>query len=202
MLQGLFLGIGFASPACFARGFRRARGTAVVAAGGRSAWCGFQPYLVVLRQALGWGIFLLVWGSGLSGLDNVIRPFSSRAGQESPPCRIRGVLGGFRRSGPSASLQDRSAFLVLASLNLPKKAARKSLKTQAADWGGRAVQSAPLWMYLIFLTASTRPTPGGWLALGAALVLAGAAAARPACWCIASHGLIQVEGASPHSILP
>jgi len=30
-------------------------------------WCGFQPNLVVLRQALGLGIFLLVWGSGLSG---------------------------------------------------------------------------------------------------------------------------------------
>jgi hypothetical protein len=39
-------------------------------------------------------------------------------------------------------------------LNLLKKVARKSPETQEAAEGRRAVQSAPLWMYLIFLTAS------------------------------------------------
>ena len=102
MLQGLFLGIGFAivglpSPVVF--GVLAALLSLLPVGGSAIVWVPAVIWLF-LDKHWGWGIFLLVWGSALSGLDNVVRPLliSGRAHISSLAVFI-GVLGGIPAFG-------------------------------------------------------------------------------------------------------
>jgi predicted PurR-regulated permease PerM len=102
MLQGLMLGIGFAiaglpSPVVF--GVFAALLSLLPVGGSAFVWIPAVIWLFVDKH-WGWGIFLLVWGSALSGLDNVVRPFliSGRA-RISALAVFVGVLGGIPAFG-------------------------------------------------------------------------------------------------------
>jgi predicted PurR-regulated permease PerM len=102
MLQGLFLGIGFAivglpSPVVF--GVLAALLSLLPVGGSAIVWVPAVIWLF-LDKHWGWGIFLLVWGSALSALDNVVRPLliSGRARISSLAVFI-GVLGGIPAFG-------------------------------------------------------------------------------------------------------
>ncbi len=114
LLQGLFIGIGFAivglpSPVVF--GVLAALLSLLPVGGSALVWVPAVIWLFIEKH-WGWGIFLLVWGSALSGLDNVVRPLLiSGPGAHFRPGGIRrrigrysGVRGHRRHRGP------RSAF--------------------------------------------------------------------------------------------
>jgi predicted PurR-regulated permease PerM len=102
ILQGLFIGIGFAiaglpSPVVF--GVLAALLSLLPVGGSALVWI---PAVIMLffEKHWGWGIFLLVWGSALSSLDNVVRPIliSGRA-RISALAVFVGVLGGIPAFG-------------------------------------------------------------------------------------------------------
>ena len=102
LLQGLFIGIGFAivglpSPVVF--GVLAALLSLLPVGGSALIWV---PAVVWLFFEKHWGlaIFLLVWGSALSALDNVVRPIliSGRA-RISALAVFVGVLGGIPAFG-------------------------------------------------------------------------------------------------------
>jgi predicted PurR-regulated permease PerM len=102
MLQGLMLGVGFAiaglpSPVVF--GVLAALLSLLPVGGSAFVWIPAVIWLFFDKH-WGWGIFLLVWGSALSGLDNVVRPFliSGRA-RISALAVFVGVLGGIAAFG-------------------------------------------------------------------------------------------------------
>jgi predicted PurR-regulated permease PerM len=102
ILQGLFLGIGFAivglpSPVVF--GVLAALLSLLPVGGSALVWIPAVIWLF-LDKHWGWGIFLLVWGSGISTLDNVVRPLliSGRA-RISALAVFIGVLGGIPAFG-------------------------------------------------------------------------------------------------------
>jgi predicted PurR-regulated permease PerM len=102
MLQGLFLGIGFAivglpSPVVF--GVLAALLSLLPVGGSALVWIPAVIWLFVDKH-WGWGIFLLIWGSGVSTLDNVVRPLliSGRA-RISALAVFIGVLGGISAFG-------------------------------------------------------------------------------------------------------
>jgi predicted PurR-regulated permease PerM len=102
MLQGLFLGIGWAiaglpSPVVF--GVLAALLSLLPVGGSALVWIPAVIWLF-LDKHWGWGIFLLVWGSGISMLDNVVRPLliSGRA-RISALAVFIGVLGGIPAFG-------------------------------------------------------------------------------------------------------
>lgn len=102
MLQGLMLGVGFAiaglpSPVVF--GVLAALLSLLPVGGSAFVWIPAVIWLFFDKH-WGWGIFLLVWGSALSGLDNVVRPFliSGRA-RISALAVFVGVLGGIPAFG-------------------------------------------------------------------------------------------------------
>jgi predicted PurR-regulated permease PerM len=102
MLQGLFLGIGFRivglpSPVVF--GVLAALLSLLPVGGSAIVW-GPAVIWLFLDKHWGGGIFLLVWGSALSALDNVVRPLliSGRARISSLAVFI-GVLGGIPAFG-------------------------------------------------------------------------------------------------------
>src|ERR1700729_4018302 len=76
LLQGLFIGIGFRvvglpSPVVF--GVLAALLSLLPVGGSALVWIPAVIWLF-FEKHWGWAIFLLVWGSALSGLDNVVRP--------------------------------------------------------------------------------------------------------------------------------
>src|ERR1700684_2978720 len=102
LLQGLFIGIGFAivglpSPVVF--GVLAALLSFLPVGGSALVWIPAVIWLF-FEKHWGWGIFLLVWGSALSGLDNVVRPIliSGRA-RISALAVFVGVLGGIPAFG-------------------------------------------------------------------------------------------------------
>jgi len=102
MLQGLFLGIGFAivglpSPVVF--GVLAALLSLLPVGGSALVWIPAVIWLFLDKQ-WGWAIFLLVWGSGISTLDNIVRPLliSGRA-RISALAVFIGVLGGIPAFG-------------------------------------------------------------------------------------------------------
>jgi predicted PurR-regulated permease PerM len=102
MLQGLFIGIGFAivglpSPVVF--GVLAALLSLLPVGGSALVWIPAVIWLF-LDKRWGWGIFLLVWGSGISTMDNVVRPLliSGRA-RISALAVFIGVLGGIPAFG-------------------------------------------------------------------------------------------------------
>lgn len=102
MLQGFFLGIGFAivglpSPVVF--GVLAALLSLLPVGGSALVWIPAVIWLF-LDKHWGWGIFLLIWGSGISTLDNVVRPLliSGRA-RISALAVFIGVLGGIPAFG-------------------------------------------------------------------------------------------------------
>lgn len=102
LLQGLFLGIGFAiaglpSPVVF--GVFAALLSLLPVGGSALIWVPVVIWLFVDKH-WGWAIFLLVWGSALSSLDNVVRPLliSGRA-RISALAVFVGVLGGIAAFG-------------------------------------------------------------------------------------------------------
>ncbi|HEX3912186.1 MAG TPA: AI-2E family transporter [Steroidobacteraceae bacterium] len=102
LLQGLLLGIGWAiaglpSPVVF--GVLAALLSLLPVGGSAFVWIPAVIWLFIDRH-WGWGIFLLVWGCLLGGLDNVIRPFliSGRA-RISALAVFVGVLGGIPAFG-------------------------------------------------------------------------------------------------------
>jgi predicted PurR-regulated permease PerM len=102
MLQGLFIGIGFAivglpSPVVF--GVLAALLSLLPVGGSALVWIPAVIWLF-LDKHWGWGIFLLVWGSGISTMDNVVRPLliSGRA-RISALAVFIGVLGGIPAFG-------------------------------------------------------------------------------------------------------
>jgi predicted PurR-regulated permease PerM len=102
MLQGLMLGIGWAiaglpSPVVF--GVLAALLSLLPVGGSAFVWIP-AVFWLFFDKHWGWGIFLLVWGSAISGLDNVVRPFliSGRA-RISALAVFVGVLGGIPAFG-------------------------------------------------------------------------------------------------------
>jgi predicted PurR-regulated permease PerM len=102
LLQGLFIGIGFAivglpSPVVF--GVLAALLSLLPVGGSAFVWIPAVIWLF-FEKHWGWGIFLLVWGAALSGLDNVVRPIliSGRA-RISALAVFIGVLGGIPAFG-------------------------------------------------------------------------------------------------------
>src|SRR5580698_68667 len=102
LLQGLFIGIGFAivglpSPVVF--GVLAALLSLLPVGGSALVWIPAVIWLF-FEKHWGWGIFLLAWGSALSGLDNVVRPIliSGRA-RISALAVFVGVLGGIPAFG-------------------------------------------------------------------------------------------------------
>jgi predicted PurR-regulated permease PerM len=101
-LQGFFVGVGFAiaglpSPVVF--GVLAALLSLLPVGGSALVWIPAVIWLF-FEKHWGWGIFLLVWGSALSGLDNVVRPIliSGRA-RISALAVFVGVLGGIPAFG-------------------------------------------------------------------------------------------------------
>jgi predicted PurR-regulated permease PerM len=101
-LQGFFVGVGFAivglpSPVVF--GVLAALLSLLPVGGSALVWIPAVLWLF-FEKHWGWGIFLLVWGSALSGLDNVVRPIliSGRA-RISALAVFVGVLGGIPAFG-------------------------------------------------------------------------------------------------------
>src|SRR6202041_3555812 len=102
LLQGLFIGIGFAivglpSPVVF--GVLAGLLFLLAVGGSALVWIPAVIWLF-FEKHWGWGIFLLVWGSALSGLDNVVWPIliSGRA-RISALAVFVGVLGGIPAFG-------------------------------------------------------------------------------------------------------
>jgi predicted PurR-regulated permease PerM len=102
MLQGLFVGIGFAiaglpSPVVF--GVLAGLLSLLPVGGSALVWVPAVIWLFVDKH-WGWGVFLLVWGGALSSLDNVVRPLliSGRA-RISALAVFVGVLGGIPAFG-------------------------------------------------------------------------------------------------------
>jgi predicted PurR-regulated permease PerM len=102
LLQGLFVGIGFAiaglpSPVVF--GVLAALLSLLPVGGSALVWIPAVIWLF-FQKHWGWGVFLLVWGSALSSLDNVVRPLliSGRA-RISALAVFIGVLGGIPAFG-------------------------------------------------------------------------------------------------------
>lgn len=102
ILQGLFLGIGFAivglpSPVVF--GVLAALLSLLPVGGSALVWIPAVIWLFVDKH-WGWAVFLLIWGSAISALDNVVRPMliSGRA-RISALAVFIGVLGGIPAFG-------------------------------------------------------------------------------------------------------
>src|ERR1700761_7364135 len=102
MLQGLFLGIGWAiaglpSPVVF--GVLAALLSLLPVGGSALVWIPAVLWLF-LDKHWGWALFLLVWGSGMRTLDNIVRPLliSGRA-RISALAVFIGVLGGIPAFG-------------------------------------------------------------------------------------------------------
>jgi predicted PurR-regulated permease PerM len=102
VLQGFLLGVGFRiaslpSPVVF--GVLAALLSLLPVGGSALVWIPAVIWLF-FEKHWGWGIFLLVWGSALSGLDNVVRPIliSGRA-RISALAVFVGVLGGIPAFG-------------------------------------------------------------------------------------------------------
>jgi predicted PurR-regulated permease PerM len=102
VLQGLMLGVGFAiaglpSPVVF--GVFAGLLSLLPVGGSALVWIPAVIWLFIDKH-WGWAIFLLVWGSALSSLDNVVRPFliSGRA-RISALAVFVGVLGGIPAFG-------------------------------------------------------------------------------------------------------
>lgn len=65
--------------------------------------------LWLLREgSTGWAVFMLVWGIGLSSVDNVVKPWLISQGSDMPFLLIFfGVLGGALNSALSACFSVR-----------------------------------------------------------------------------------------------
>ena len=194
-LQGLLVGCGFAIaglPAPVVVGVVVALAAMLPVGAAAFAWVPAVGWLAY-QGRWGFAVFMLAWGLMLSGLDNVVRPMLiSGHAKISGLAVFIGALGGISAFGTIGIIAGPVVLsLAMALIEFAEESAE----------GPRLAKDPAMDVSHLLDDLNDAQRQAVASPLGAALVLAGAGSGKTRVLVHRVAWLIQVEGASPHSIL-